>query len=755
MLRSLLAAILVSSQLLAAPDGATLYKTQCAGCHGHSGQGTKKKYAKPLVGDLSTAQLAELVRKTMPEDAPESLSKEDAAAIATWMHGEFYSSVARERFKPARVELVRLTVPQYRNSAADLIGSFPWAGAVWSERGKGLKGEYFGNRSYGNRIQERIDPIVKFDFDTKPPTDGKYDENEFSIRWSGSVLAPETGDYTFTVKSDQAVRLWVNNDQIPIVDANVKSGNQTEYPVNVFLVGGRVYYLKLEMSKALQGVKDKMPKPVKAFCSLNWKAPHGVTEPIPTRLLSPVGMPEQFIANTPFPPDDKSLGWERGSNVSKEWDSAATESALEAAAYVQKHLLKMAEIDPKAAKEKRPERVKKFAEQFVERAFRRPLTPEQKELYIERQFVTGNGDLEATIQRIVLLALKSPRFLYREIAPNTDAFDTASRLSFALWDSLPDNELRNAAAQGKLSKPEEVRSHAERMLKDPRAEAKLRGFLFHWLRLDQEKDLGKNAKLFPAFDGAARADLRTSLELFLNEVLQSPEADFRKLLKSDEIYLNARLGKIYGNDVPAEAGFQKVKLDADKRAGVLTHPYLMTTFAYSEHSSPIHRGVFLAKGILGTGLKPPADAFSPFEAGAHPTLNTRERVALQTQGVNCQTCHSIINPLGFALESFDAIGKYREMDNAKPVNSHGSYLTRTGEIKTFTGAADLAKFLVDSPEVHAAFVEQLFHHLVQQPVRAYGPNRGEELRSGFQKSSYNIRKLAADIAVTSAMNGRR
>ncbi len=741
--------LLAASVAVAAPDGPKLYKEQCARCHGDAGQGVKKKYDDPLSGELSVPQLAEQVRKTMPDDKPESLTKEESTAIATFMHAAFYSPAAREKNNPVRTDAARLTVNQYRHAAADLVGSFRGGTNQWKDGGKGLKGEYFGNRHHGNRVKERTDPTVAFDFMTDPPTDGKYDEHEYSIRWSGSVLAPESGEFTFAVKSDQSVQLWVNGERV--VNALVKSGSQTEYTASVPLTGGRVYPLRLDFSKALQGVKDKKPKPVPAFVRLEWKRPHGAAEPIPARYLSPNGVPEQFVVGTPFPPDDKSMGWERGTRVSKEWDAAVTEAALELAAYVIKFHEQLAGINPKDPADKRAPKLKEFAAKFVERAFRRPLTDDLKQVFVEKQFTAANGDTELFLKRVVLLAAKSPRFLMREASDKPDAYDVAAKLSFALWDSSPDDGLLKDAANGWLKTPEQLRKHAERMLTDPRAEAKIRGFLLHWLRLDQDRDLGKNDKLFPGFDAAVVADLRTSLELFLDEVVGSKSSDFRQLLKSDDVYLNGRLAKVYGADLPAAAPFTKVKLDAGKRAGVLTHPYLLSVFAYTDHSSPIHRGVFIGKGLLGVGLKPPQEAFSPLAASAHPTLSTRERVALQTKGANCQSCHTVINPLGFTLEGFDAIGKVRAKENDKPVDTNGRYLTRGGAEKTFTGPVELAAFVADSPEAHAAFAEQLFHHLIQQPVRAFGSGRAEELRDTFTKSGYSIRALAADIAAGAAL----
>src|SRR5262249_46231184 len=163
-----------------------------------------------------------------------------------------------------------------------------------------------------------------------------------------------------------------------------------------------------------------------------------------------------------------------------------------------------------------------------ERAFRRPLTDEQKQFYIQRQF-DATGDVETAVKRVVLLVLKSPRFLYREIAQGPpDGYDVAARLSFGLWDSPPDAALLDAAAAGHLSTHGQVARQAERMLADPRARTKLRDFLLTWLKVDHFPDIAKNPQRFPGFDPRVVSDLRTSLELFLDEVVWDERSDFRQ-----------------------------------------------------------------------------------------------------------------------------------------------------------------------------------------------------------------------------------
>ena len=169
----------------AGPSGEKIYKTQCASCHGANGEGTKR-FKRRLEGDRSVEQLADLIRKTMPEPNPESLSVEEARAVAVHVHAGFYSKLAREKNRPARIELARLTVRQYRQAVADLVGSF--RGQRAADNQHGLKAEYFKGRRYRNsdRVLNRLDPQVAFDFKTDSPLPDKMPAEEFSIAWRGA-----------------------------------------------------------------------------------------------------------------------------------------------------------------------------------------------------------------------------------------------------------------------------------------------------------------------------------------------------------------------------------------------------------------------------------------------------------------------------------------------------------------------------------------------------------------------------------------
>jgi hypothetical protein len=233
----------------------------------------------------------------------------------------------------------------------------------------------------------------------------------------------------------------------------------------------------------------------------------------------------------------------------------------------------------------------------------------------------------------------------------------------------------------------------------------------------------------------------------------SEKSDFRELMLTDKVFLNGRLAKLYGANLPADAPFQPVALDPKERAGVLTQPYVLASFAYLDTSSPIHRGVLISRNLLGRLLQPPPQAFTPLAADLHPKLTTRQRVALQTRPAACMSCHSMINPLGYTLEKFDAIGRVRSEENGKPVDASGTYQSRTGKLVQFSGARDLARYLTESDEAHAAFVEKLFQHLVKQPIRAFGPRTLPDLQRAFETQGFSIRKEMVEIMAVSALKG--
>jgi hypothetical protein len=619
----------------------------------------------------------------------------------------------------------------------------------------GLRGQYFGSREFvEDKLRfKRLDPEVRFDWGDSTPDPEQLQRKTFYIVWDGSVLAPDTGTYEFVVRTEHATRLTINQSATPLIDSWVKSGDGSEHRGELRLQGGRTYSIKLEMARGQQGVGQENKNEKTAYkpsentsISLEWKRPNHTLEVIPVGNLWPRSTPATFVLETRFPPDDRSVGYERGTAISKSWDEATTEAAIETAGYVADHVEELSGVDPFNAGSEPT--LRKFCMQLVERAFRRPLSDEQQAFYIQRQF-EATPDLLTAVKRVVLLTLKSPRFLYREIGAANDAYDIASRMSFGMWDTLPDEALLKAARDGQLSTVNEIERQLERMLADLRTRSKLRDFLLGWLKVSQPRDLAKDPTAFPEFTPDVASNLRTSLELSIDDILDG-RADYQQLLLTHSMYLNGRLAKVYGVDLPEDAPFTQVEFEPERRAGVLSHPYLLASLAYTSASSPIHRGVFVSRSVLGRVLRPPQEAVAPLPPEIHAELSTRDRVALQTKPEACQGCHSMINPLGFTMENFDAIGRYRERDRENPIDATGSYLTQSGEIQEFSGMQDLAEFAAASDESQTAFVKQLFHHTVKQPILAYGPDCLHALQQDFAKDKFSIQKLLIEIVATSA-----
>jgi hypothetical protein len=457
-----------------------------------------------------------------------------------------------------------------------------------------------------------------------------------------------------------------------------------------------------------------------------------------------------MIVKTEFPADDSSGGYPRGTTISKAWDQAVTEAAIQTAESVFEKLNELA--GTKDGAPDRLEKLQKFALNLAEAAFRRPLTDEQKKIIIEAQFQAAKTP-ETAVKRVVLFTLKSPEFLYPNLrnSEKADDYDMAARLALTLWDSLPDRKLTQAAAAGKLRTPEQVRAEALRMIQDSRTKAKLHGFFHHWLELERAEGTSKDPKIFPDFTPELLADLRESLWQFIDDVVWSEKSDYRQLLQADYILMNERLGKFYGHPVTGDV-FQRVGFDPKQRAGVVTHPYMLASLAYTKQSSPIHRGVFLTRNIVGMSLKPPMKAVIFEDSHFNPKLTMREKITELTRSGSCMTCHRLINPLGFSLENFDAVGRWRTKDNNKPVNPVTEFATDDGKTIRLSGPRDIVNYVAANPSGHRAFIRHLFHHLVKQQPAAYGAHRLDELQRSFAANQCHIQKLILEIALVAAVD---
>ena len=739
-------------------NGVAIYEQHCASCHGAKGEGVAGKADDPLQGERALESLASYIDRRMPEDNPDLVNAEESKAVAEYIMGAFYSPQSRvgqrEVFKPA---FARLTNRQFQESVADLLGSFSEPSPPPDEN-RGLKAKYFQSKGMNKKdklVLEREDRSLAFDFGEGSPVEG-IAPDQFSVAWEGSLLAPATGWYEFRLSTPNGARFYLNGQseegdgnhrddstrkrQEPLIDSWVSSGAEVrQVSARLYLLGGRSYPLKMDYFKYMEA---------KGMVKLEWKAPRAEWEVLAAPWVSPAPAQRTTIVSTAFPPDDASEGYERGTEISKAWHEATTQAALSMAQEVASRLGRLSKVkdnDPE-----RGTRLKEFIATMAGRAFRRPLTDHERQLYVERPFADG-ADPDSAIKRAVILLLKSPRFLYPGLGEQNDDFAIASRLALQIWDSLPDRTLTEAAQAGQLKTPEHVKAQAARMTADPRARAKVNEFFLRWLMLDVEGDLSKSPEAFPGFDAAMVSDLRRSLELFVDRVVWSGTSDYRELIQADYLIVNERLAGYYGLPWPGGEGFQSVKCDPAQRCGILTHPYLLARLAHHDTTSPIHRGVFLTRHVLGGILKPPPVAIAFENQTFNPHLTTREKVAELTRNASCMTCHETINPLGFSLENFDAVGRFRTKEGDMPVNAESDYVTLEGNTMRLRGPRDLAGHAVDSETARRGFIRQLFHFVVKQNPAVYGPATITKLDAAFTASSYNIRNLLVEMNTLAAL----
>jgi cytochrome c5 len=740
---------------LAADDahpGKVIYQKLCVECHGEDGRGAPPHFEEPLRGNRTVAWLAKRIDRTMPEDDEDACVGEDAEAVADYIYHAFYSPQARAGEELVKRDFSRLTVPQFQNSLTDIFAHFQWRPDRPETAEHGLAATYYGGGNFGRRNTDqkgaernainfsRLDPQISFNFGENSPEPKLYDAQEFSMRWEGSLIAEDTGTYEFVIKTNNGARLFLNNDSEAFIDGSVSSGTDVrEETASIFLLGGRAYPVKIEFFKY---------KETHASIELLWKTPNGVMEVVPPHHLSPTRTREWFVTSASFPADDSSFGYARGTTVSRAWLDGIQHAANAAADYAFDQLDRLAGTNEKD--EQRTEKLRAFSRRFASIAYRRPLDDTLAAQLIDPHFEKA-GRPEVAVKRVIMEVITSPHFLYPDLseASPPDAHTVASRLALALWDSLPDKDLLAQAEAGRLQDPDQVEKQARRMLDDPRSRHKLREFFHHWLELKDINSIAKDPDAFPDLDEAVLSDLRRSLEMFVDDIVWNGSSDYRELLRADHMILNNRLANFLGLPSVGE-GFKRVALPDSRRAGVITHPYLLASFSYFRDTSPIHRGVFLTRSIVGRTLMPPPEAIDFDHARFDPDLTMREKVTEITRPTSCMGCHVDINPLGFTLESFDAVGRWREIDNKKPVDTTSDFINDDGETIQISTARDVAEFAISSDSSKRAFIRQLFHHTIKQPIAAFGHDRADHLFKRFDSSGYQVRQLLLETALVAA-----
>ena len=399
-----------------------------------------------------------------------------------------------------------------------------------------------------------------------------------------------------------------------------------------------------------------------------------------------------------------------------------------------------------------------FIESFGRRAFRRPLDQEEKDTY-GQLYTSAKSQWGATkaVELVVQAFLSSPSFLYlveeteapapgEKVAPVTP-FTVASRISFFLWASGPDDALLDAAEAGKLDTVEGIKAQARRMLDDPRAAETVASFHEQWLGVAHLDEASKDTSIFPDWNDKLKASMREETRRFVESVVLSGDGKLKTLLTSNESYIDGPLAKVYGVAAPAKA-FDKVTLDASERSGVLTHASLMAAHSGASETSWVHRGKMIREQFLCDPVTPPP---------ANVESNTLQDPSRLTDP-SCSGCHKKMDPIGIGFDAYSPIGGLRFVDeNGKSVSELGEIFETEAEVDvvgTFDGPVELAQKLASSEAVGKCVAVQWFRYANRRLETAADACSVAKVQDDFTASGGDIRELLVSITVTDAFRYR-
>jgi hypothetical protein len=418
---------------------------------------------------------------------------------------------------------------------------------------------------------------------------------------------------------------------------------------------------------------------------------------------------------------------------------------------------------PAAARDEEP-CAKTILSTVARRAFRRPVTDDDlKTLLPFYRAGRAEGTFDTGIQRALERILVSPQFLFRVerdpagIAPGTayrlTDIELASRLSFFLWSSVPDDELVGLAADGRLKNPDVLAGQVRRMLDDSRSAALVNNFAGQWLFLRNLREVTPDSNAFPDFDDDLRVAFQRETELFFESQLREGRSAL-DLLRADYTFLNERLARHYGIPNIYGSHFRRVTLTAgDRPGGLLGHASILTATSYSNRTSPVERGKWVLENILGAPPPPPPANVPPLTEGAETKTNSmRSRMEQHRKNPACAVCHARIDPLGFALENFDAVGRWRTHEANTPIDSSGTLPDGT----TFNGPRELRDLLAGRPrEFAGTVVKQLLTYALGRGIEYHDMPAVRRIVRDSASSEYSWPSLIQGIVNSAPFQMRR
>lgn len=502
----------------------------------------------------------------------------------------------------------------------------------------------------------------------------------------------------------------------------------TEDPASCELCVGSSYLLRLTRSEYERSLRAVLGD--------------DVVDPLRIDFLPSDGHAGPFASNAFFDVDDDGVEAYRAVA-----EAAGTESALHADT-----LLGCDGAEPAC--------VEGFISSVGSQLYRRPLSDEETTTYraLFEEFA-ALGTAADGVRLVITAMLQAPSFLYRvEVGLPTDqdgvraltGYEVATRLAFFFWGSGPDARLMEAAAAGDLETREGIEEQARRMLADDRSNAMLARFHLAWLGVHELETKRVDDGLFPSFEGL-KFDMIAETEAFVLHVVRNDDARMETLLTAPYTFVTPALAAHYGMaDVPP-GEMTMVTMDPSERAGVLTQAGFIAAHTNDPSSAGVHRGIAVRERFFCQTLPPPPAVDTII--APDPTLSTRQKLEVKTSPTACQGCHALINPVGFTLEHYDAMGVYRTRDGAHPIDASGA-VPNTDVAGTIDGALELSRELARSDEVKQCLAQQWLRFALGRPTGPEDQSSADEVYDAYVAPEGDILELIIAVATSPSFRYR-
>ena len=700
----------------------------------------------------------------MPPPGMPQPSEADRQAVLTWLETSL-DTAAAANLNPGRTDTVRrLNRTEYQNAIRDLLALDIDAGSLLpaDESGYGYDNVILGDVSATllNRYISAAQKISRLAVGTTRSLQSDLIQTPADLTQEGRLPGMPLGSrgglstsYTFPQDGEYDIQIFLARNLVGAV-----SGLREDRPHELLVLLDRKPVKTFTVQRPPDGDDTLLDKDMKMRVTVS-AGPHELAATfvkVGSSLIDTLRQPTESRFN-----DRRHRRTVPGINMISVTGPYAPGGAGETPS--RRRLFVCRPTGPDKGQEE--ECAREILSTLMRRAYRRPidLAEVDEPMAFYRQG-RAEGDFDAGITMALSAVLTNPHFLFRvegdpeEVPANgvyrVSDLDLASRLSFFLWSSIPDDELLEAAVQGKLSQPGELEKQTRRMLADPRSFNLATNFAGQWLRLRNIDAVIPSSNIFGDFDDNLRQAFRRETELFFDSVLRE-DRSMLTFIKSDYTFLNERLAKHYGIPNVYGSRFRRVALTPeDRRGGLLRQGSVLSVTSYATRTSPVLRGVFVLRNVLGAPPSPPPPNVPVLdESTMAANLPMRERLAAHRSNAVCASCHSTIDPAGFALENYDAVGRWRAWEgHGERVDASGA-LPGSGE---FQGIDGLEESLLARPELFAAtLTENLLTFALGRGVEYYDAPAVRKIVKDAEKDDYRFSSLILGIVKSVPFQMRR